>query len=295
MKCDSVFGHMSTTKLHIPDINSYSQFRPFLVDFIKKNKQANAKFSLRFFANKLGWSPSYLNDVCQGRRFASLKKVLELSDFLGLKGVRSERLLLLAVFESNGLENEKANQFLHTRNSSLNINTVTKQNEKTFTSVLLLQVFHYIYTRDGVWDTKDFLSRIRKPEISADEISQVLQKLEHDGLIRRHKNKYTIEKTDFYRDAGYPDELYDVAQKNFAKSYIDFIDDRYAPWTDLFGAVLIPQERLAEVMERMFSLRNFLYEIHSETLLTNPNAKFEYLQFGLHLFGVFRRDKDLVK
>ena len=282
---------MASKKIQIPDINQYSQFRPFLDDFFKLNKESQKSFSFRFLAKKLGWSPSHLNDVMQGRRFLSLNTILELIEYLNLKGVRAERLLLLALFESNGI-GEKGKDFLALKNSSLNVKTMAEGEAQLLSSVRLQQVLHYLICRDGIWDAADFIARSRKADkISKTELSKTIQQLEQAGLILWNKvdAKFTILKTEFYEDTKNPVGIFQTAQREFANSYLDFIDEPFPSWTDLFGSVTIPRERLPEVFDRLAGLRNYLYEIRNQSLEKDPKTKFEVFQFSISLFSVFKR------
>lgn len=285
---------MASKKIQVPDINGYSEFRPFLDDFFARNKESNKNFSFRFLAGKLGWSPSHLNDVMQGRRFLSLPKIMELIEFLGLKGVRAERLLLLALFESNGLS-EKGKEFLALKNSSMNVTTMTHDEKKLMTSVRTQQVLHYIMANEGRWDIEDFLLRGRKAsEMSRPELGEIIRILELHGLIKwdSEQAKYLIEKTEFYHDTAHTDVVFHTAQREFAKSYEDFLADRFPSWMDLIGNVLIPKDRLPEVYDRLVGVRNYLYEIRGQTLEKKPDAKFEVFQFSINLFSVFRRPEN---
>ena len=158
-------------------------------------------------------------------------------------------------------------------------------------SIRMQEVLHYLISRDGIWDVADFIARSRKPkELQKSELNKIIQQLENGKMIRWDKGKYIIEKTEFYQDTTNTEGIFHAAQKAYAKGYQDFLDDRYAPWTDLFGTVLIPRDRLPEVYDRLAGIRNYLYEIRGQTLLKDPNAKFEVFQFSINLFSVFRRN-----
>lgn len=284
--------------MQVPDINRHTQFRPFLVDFFQINKAANKNFSFRYFAHKLGWSASHLNDVPLGRRFLSLNKVLELIEFLGLKTVRAERLMLLALFESNGLGN-RTQDFLSILDSSLNVTTMTQDESKVLTSMRVQQVMQYLISRNGVWNASDFIARTRNGhKISKDELENVLCDLEKSQMIRWNSDqkKYVIEKTEFYRDKDYKgDEIYSTIQREYGKNYQEFLEDRFTPWNDLFGMVQIPASQLSEVYERMGGLRNYLYSLRSKALEKSPNEELEVFQFSISLFSVFRRKPESKK
>ena len=83
--------------MRCPDINQYNSISLFLQEVYSLNKKANKNASFRYFALKLKWPVSYLNDIIKGRKKLTIKRALELGLFLKLDAVDLERLIYLSL------------------------------------------------------------------------------------------------------------------------------------------------------------------------------------------------------
>jgi uncharacterized protein (TIGR02147 family) len=74
----------------LPDLLNYTDYRQFLTDYYKAQKRANAKFSLRFFAQRAGFpSHGLLKFLMEGKRNLSKKTLVKLSAALGFDKTRA--------------------------------------------------------------------------------------------------------------------------------------------------------------------------------------------------------------
>ena len=69
-------------RIEIPNIYHFDNYRDFLSTMMKSNRASNSPLSFRFLAKKVNCSAGYLSDVVQGRSNLSLKKALDLADYL---------------------------------------------------------------------------------------------------------------------------------------------------------------------------------------------------------------------
>lgn len=303
---------MITKSIKIPDINLYSEFRPFLSDFIKLNKAHNKNFSLRFFAKKLRWSVSHLNDLIQGRRSISLEKALGLSDYLGLKGVRAERLLLLSLSETEGVL-DKFREILAVRDCRKIVHTMHEDDPKTLGSVLTFRVIEYLIWLKGAWDPSDFIARNKGPNqenVDAAELQSIIKTLEEQGVIQWNstQNRYLMLREELYVDWHRMPDKRDIInlEKDYNGHYLGFLDDislqisalTKGKWSYFSGSAHIPDDRAAEVLDRITSLRNYLSEIDRQTRAAykeSPDLKSNVYEYSLHHFPVFLTDELLEK
>lgn len=287
---------MKAKKPIVPDVNKYSQFRNFFEAFFTQNKKANKNFSFRFLATKIGCSPSNLNDVFQGRRKLSLKNVLKLIDYLGLKGVRAERLLLLALFELNGIPAGKGNEFLALVDSSEQFGTLNDSPEDFLNAALVSRVVEYLNWREGRWDYKDFIARSRKGDkVDLSRLQSVIKELETNEIIRwdQDQKRYLIlkEEIHFYRPSGSNDIV-----TSFIENFQSFLNEKLGNYSFYTGTIQIPKSREHEVKDQILSLRNFMAEIDRETraALLPPDQK-NVFDYSMHFYRSFRDDEDLEK
>lgn len=282
---------MKERRLKVPDINRYDDLRSFLGDFLAENRTRNRNFSFRFLGRKLGWSPSFVNHVVTGRRTISLEKTLELSRFLGLKGVRAERLIILSLFNSEALRSQ-GRQLLALRDSSRNIQTMTEQERGLFRSVLFFQLVEYLLWKDGRWDAEDFKRRVvNGASVEPDDLQNIIQELVEKRFLKWKKaeGRYEVAKNELYQDyACTSDEQILPLEKDFTRQYLAFLEERHGRGTFFSGMVQIPEHRLAEVADRLSSLRNYLYEVNREAVSSAGDEESRPVhQFSLHTFPVF--------
>ncbi len=290
---------MPAKKIKIPDINTYTQFHPFLNDFFKVNKDTNKNFSFRFLAGKLGWSASYLNDVLQGRRHLSLNKILELIDYLGLKGVRAERLLLLALFESNGLS-QRGEEFLAVRNSKMTTDTMTDEEMEILSSMRVCEVIEYLIWKEGHWNASDFTKRSRNPNpVSTSQLDEIIRMLEKKKLIRwdKDKKRFLVDKTEFYREnfGNTSPSAFLNLEKDYFGNYVEFLKEPVGKWRTFMGLAQVPEEYLAELADRVHSLRNFINGMIQKIPEGGSAGPVEVYQYAITVFPAFRSDEEIAK
>lgn len=81
--------------------------KQFLQDFINANKNTKG-FSQRNVAKKLNWPASYIPDVLAGRKAFTVKRIVELGQYLELPILDLEHLIFLCLAAKNPLTHRKS-------------------------------------------------------------------------------------------------------------------------------------------------------------------------------------------
>lgn len=81
----------------VPTVGAAVDARSYLQALVEENGALDAKFSIRWFCQRLKWPASYINDVLAGRRALSLNRALELARFLKLDSLDTEHLVVLVL------------------------------------------------------------------------------------------------------------------------------------------------------------------------------------------------------
>lgn len=289
---------MITKKTRVPDINTYSSFKVFLEDLIHENKQRNKNFSLRYLASKLKWSPSHLNDILKGRRRVSLEKVLKLIEFLEIKGARAERLMLLALFDSNDVQ-EKGKEYLAALNSDREVKTLTEDQANILAPLQAQYIFGYLLWNDGVWNTADFLKRSPQKELPTEaDLQSIINSMIHGRIIEWDKKnqRYTLLKKEFLFDDIKTGNT-STMRKAFTESLTAqarFIEKPIGKWCLVTGVIQISDDQLQEVTDRIISLRNYLETINRNTMGAAKTSKkvTAVYNYNIGLSQVFRTTKE---
>lgn len=280
--------------MKIPDIQTYDDGRTFLKDVYELNKDKNASF--RFYASKLKWPVSYLNEVIQGRKKLSLARALEFGLFLKLDSVDLERLVFLALKDSEtpGIQsyfNKKISEEVKTtgyfhvsaKPESAAPESAVIVPKEVYADISLLAIFDTITWAEG---------RIRPSEISKllysfsalqdhDVLATKLKTLEEHGYITQLRDAdQNVIGFKFIRKQLLFSATSETAplMAQYADNYVRFLNNPRSRGWIASGFVKIPRSRLSAVKKRVTSLRNWLMEIDRE-VLENPKVRQEALLF----------------
>ncbi len=280
--------------MKIPDIQTYDDGRTFLKDVYELNKAKNASF--RFYASKLKWPVSYLNEVIQGRKKLSLARALEFGLFLKLDSVDLERLVFLALkdsetpniqsyFNKKISEEVKTTGYFHVsaQPESTADEPVVVVPKDVYSDISLLAIFDTITWAQG---------RIRPSEISKllytfnslenrDVLAMKLKVLEDHGYITQLRDPdQNVIGFDFIRKQLRFSVTRETAplMAQYADNYVRFLNHSRSRGWFASGFVKIPRNRLSAVKKRVMSLRNWLMEIDRE-VLENPKEREDALVF----------------
>ncbi len=298
-------------KVYSPNINLYDDFISYLEDFFSINKSQNSKFSYRYLALKLNWSAPYLNDVIKGRKKLSLGKAVELINYIGLKGAKAERFLFLYLSNVNP---EFSHSSVHkdailARNAEREHSRAMSLDEFEKLSTLLdYYILYFLELNKGVWNIDDFINKLTIQSKPSKEIVQfTFNRLEKNNyvILDPKTSLYKLNVTDqliFDQDQDCKTELETrrlesllQQEKEYAKNYFNYlkmpIKDKRAFCS---GIINLDMELFTEAQDRIFALRNYLYELDAKGQQRYAEAKgpeSRVWQFSINIFSLFENQE----
>lgn len=294
-------------KAFAPNINLYSEILPYLQDFYALNKVKNSKFSYRYLALKLKWSAPYLNDVFKGRKKLSLTKALEFIQFLDLKGAKAERFLFLFLSDSNTDFSESLlkNSALASRNTEKEHNRAMELEDfEKLQTLLDYYILYFLELNKGVWRAEDFLSKLTlqvKPTLNTLEIA--INRLLKNNFIKYNSQTslYELQVTDHLIFDQAPVDKSELEKRRLevlVKQEREYVTNFYnyllkpisEKRTFCSGIINLDMELFAEAQDRIFALRNYLYELDLKGQARYAEAKgpeSRIWQFSINLFSLF--------
>lgn len=305
-------------KPFVPDINKYSDILVFMNDFFDLNKKKNPNFSFRYLGARLKWSAPYLNDVFKGRKKLSLNRALTFINFLGLSGLKAERFLFLYLADTdNAFSVSKLNvDALSSRETVVVKPEEELMNLKDFERLYLLDyyIIQFLGLHDMVWDPQLFLKRLRlaqKPTLET--LEKHLNHLVRDQYLsyKKETNKYEVLPNFFnhhqlFDQSGAVTNEQEQKRLNIVKDHeqeyaTQYLNSIHAPGisnrTFYSGIINLDEEAMKDVVERISSLRNHLYNLDMRTYekfqAEPPQPKDSLYQFSLNIFSIFRTDDEI--
>ena len=272
------------------------------------NKRENSKTSFRFFALKLKWPVSYLNDVIKDRKKLTIKRTLELGIFLKLDAVDMERLVFLSLQQS---EDKKTYEFFSEKlKEELDSTSYFKTakvpepypekfhivDENVYGDISLLALFdiihwsdgkikleqipNYLYTFPELQDPKILLAKIQTlTELKLIEPIKIKDKITEFKYLKKQLF-FNINNKTSHHMAQYAQNYARMVCSSDAKAWIGS------------GFVMISQDNILEVKKRIMHLRNWMLSIDARANDKLPNEKLLF-QFDLNLFSIIR-DKNIL-
>lgn len=293
-------------KTFSPDINHYTEILPFLQDFYTVNKENNKNFSYRYMAMKLKWSAPYINDLIKGRKKLSLKRALEFIEFIELKGTSAERFLFLFLSDSDSnFSNSQLNkQALSAHDSKREMKKDMERMEfEKYESLFDHYIFYYLDYAKGIWDAKEFLKKLNFPIKPSEEfLSTCIARMIKNKIVRYNSLSGLYEHIslggvvmDQLAVGENNEEKLKLAaivkqERDYASSYLNYLHEPKDPRIFCSGIINLDKELFIEAQDRMFALRNFLYELDDRAQERIPAAKgpeSRIWQFSMHMFSLF--------
>ncbi len=205
------------------DIFNYSDYRNYLEDYYKEQKQKDKKFSHRYFAQKAGINSSgFFSDVIAGKRNLTPALILKFSKALKLKRNQEEYFEFLVNFnQSTSLEekNHYYEKMLSFKNT--NIKILEKEQHEFYSTWYFSAIRELLYFYKFKDNFKE-LARKLNPPIREDQAKKAIQVLEKCDLIRKDKNGYYYQ-TSAIISSGNDFKSMNVA--NFQLATIDLAKD----------------------------------------------------------------------
>lgn len=222
----------------------------WLIDELNALQKKNPQFSLRAFAKKLGFSPSYLSQVFQGKKVLSPDAIQQIFENLQLSPEKIKEVNHILENHQRRLDHlsQLQKRLAATRVSDhLNRKTISTDEYLEIADWYHDAIFHSI---SSTKQTKEML--FSKLDIPPAEIEKALDSLVKFGLINIEDDSYTrnYDSYCFYGDA-YPGQLELVKksfaenQKNFFKRTDDILNSEVDRWTKVTTTYInIPENEI---------------------------------------------------
>lgn len=269
-----------------PDIQNYSSYQNYLSDFYKLNRKSNGVGSYRFYAQKLKWPVSYLNEVITGKKKLTLNRALQLSRFLKFDGIDVERLIFLTLKDSEDstIKNyftQKVMKEGHTQgyfditekktSADKNMFLVT---EEIFSDISLLAIADVIVMNRGQIGLSEIAQLLYSfPELKDSQILiKKIEVLEKHGIIKRKIIQKKVVGFDYRNEclAFSIDKKTVKHMVQYAENYIKIITSPQPKGWITSGFIKLSKDRLSEAKKRILAFRNWLLELETE-VMNDPN------------------------
>ncbi len=167
-------------------IYAYDNYRIFLRDYMDKQRNANRKFSLRFFAMKAGFkSHSFLDNVVQGKRNLTLESTRKIVKAFGLE--RKEALFFqsLVLYNQSKTPREREENFRELAKIRRSIQFYRVQESQfAYYSKWYLPVLRELAVYSDWGRDYQRLGQMVRPPLSADIARAGIRTLVEIGLLK---------------------------------------------------------------------------------------------------------------
>lgn len=285
-----------------PDIQNYQSIRDFLRDLYEINKAESAKTSFRFFAMKLKWPVSLLNDIMSGRKRLTISKALELGLFLKLDAVDIERLVFLSLQQSEDKDtfeffSKKLKEELDNRSyfSTAKVKEPFPEDfqiidESIYSDISLLAIFDIIawakgkITPERIGDLLYTFPELRNPEVMQQKIKRLVKAKLIEPIFKKDQVegfKYNSKRLFFVVN---PQTAPLMAQ--YAENYKRMVQNPDAKAWIGSGFVMLSQDKILEVKKRIVAFRNWILSLDSRAANQDHGNQKLLFQFDLNLFSI---------
>ncbi len=196
------------------NIFAYSDYRVFLGDMYRENKERNPKFSYRYLSQKVGFrSPSFFNHILTGRTNISTAMIGRFAGFLELNRKESDYFETLVQF-NQAVDHEDKKRYLEKlmtfRESKVRIMEADRYEfyEKWYHVAIREQLFFQPFNGDY-----DALARSLSPTIKTSEAKQAIAVLKRLKMIQKNAQGKYIRMDGLSDSTG--SEAHSVAINNF--------------------------------------------------------------------------------
>lgn len=294
-------GQGLKVEMTIPDIQAFSEYRPYLKALYELNRTSRVG-SFRYYAQKLNWPISYMNEVISGKKKLTLNRALQLGLFLKLDAVDIERLIYLTLKDSEednirtyfsnkvSMEGKTEGYFNISEKNQPAEDDMMLVGEEIFSDISLLAIADVIALRRGQVTPQEIIKLLYSfPELQDEEVLESkFRLLESKGIIQRkyqgtklvgfsHSNKrlaFSIDRNTVRHMAQYADNYSRIICAERPRGWITS------------GFVILSKDRLGEAKKRILAFRNWLLSLENE-VIKNPD-------YNSKDVAVFQMDVNLI-
>ena len=289
---------MSNTTL---DPRKFLTIDEYIKSAVDHHKQRNYRNSDRSFALKIGWSASYLNDVCKKRKKATLPKILTLAKNLKLTPLQTEHVIYLCL--ANTEKKEVGSYFQKYIYANADKEIVSKQSSidrQFFTNTLnglVFEILRWARKKMLASEILDLLTMI-KHRVTEAEIKQSINYLESNGIVEFDQQGTLIAfQEDHVLDERGSGELersgVDI-HRQYSQNFMDFIDFFQSPSMFNSGFVEIARKDFMSIASKMLDMRNDLIAYSKKANKFSKPSPWQSLvfQFDINLFPMLDKSKE---
>jgi len=257
-----------------------------LNDLYKMNRKKSGVGSYRFYAQKLKWPVSYLNEVIAGKKKFTLNRALELSMFLKLDGVDIERLIFLTLKDNDHRSiRDYFTSKIHKEGQTDGYFDISEKNlapeesmllipEEIYSDLSLLALADVIVMHEGKITLTEIpkllfsFPELKDPKVLVSKI-EVLEK--HEILKRKLKQRKVVGfEFKKQRLVFSIDKNTAVHMGQFAENYKKIITSKHPRGWITSGFVKLSKDRLFEAKKRLLAFRNWLLDLETD-VMNDPN------------------------
>lgn len=211
------------------NILGYTDYREFLKDYYRQEKERNPKFSHRFFVKKAGFSsPIQLHAVMEGVRNLSKDGILKFSLALGL--TKREQQYFETLVSHNQAKTPETQSYYFELLRSLRkdkIGTPLDDDKFEFLSKWFYPAIRELVALPYFSDDPEWIRKALKNRVTTKEARQAMDALTRLGLIKNENGKFVqidqnlITEDDLVHDAAYQfhQQILNIAKDTLANTY----------------------------------------------------------------------------
>lgn len=273
----------TTTEMNYSQsIFRYSDYRLFLKDFFKTEKEKKSKISLRYIAQKAGFSShSFFDKVLKGERNLSLESTLKLAKVIGLGPKATQFFQELVLYSQAQSIREKEERFANLNKLRVGTNFYKiQESQHAYFTAWYYQVIKELVVY-GKWNG-DYakLGRMLRPAISEAKAKQAVDKLLEIGIIEKRAGDKFKSVENVVSGEGVPPSIIhktrtELLLKSFNAAEILPKSERHIS----YSTITLSQEKYEEVCRHIDEFRQ---KILSLAIKDEKPNKVWSLQF--HLF-----------
>ena len=279
-------------KLIVPSPQKFACATDYFKAFIKENKAANAFFSFRYFAGRIGWPSSYLSDLAKNRKKLSQQRAREFAQHFKMDKLELERLIWFSLMEKPD-ESIRAIVDQKLTLSPKKVLRPTQEVPDLIQHHVVSEVLCILKFARKKLTATEITEQFAIPGFSLSEIEDALKYIEREKFLSwdKHGSLQTV-----HRDNPGFDNHDETDQKpyvgvelhqKYAENFLEFINNPKTPSTYNSGLVEIKKSQFMTVALRMIELRNWILELSAENQKDlNPSEPRRLLQINLDFFSV---------
>lgn len=247
----------------------YDDYRLFLKDWFQLKKKEKSSYSLKAFSNQAGFSsPNVLKQVMDGHRNLSKESIEKFSKGLKLDSLESayfEQLVLYKQSQSK-VDKEKYQIKLFRLKQCHFIEPIPEDKYSIYSEWYHLVVRELVISKDYN-DKAEWISKKLRGRVSLEDVTQSIQILEENGLIKRNKSG-RWEQTNPLTSTGnqvdakifvrFHQLLFEVM-----RSYLQYYDSQKKyDKLDISSLILgVPLNRIDEIKKKIQNFRKEILEL----------------------------------